>query len=165
MLALASLGTKGAVAAPSGAFQVGGAVARPGAWGVARVRQDLPADLRTVRYTLKGKAHTAQCVPLRALVAAAQPRINPRIKHHVLQFVVLAQGQDGYAAAFTLAEMLPEFGHEAVWVALDRDGKPLPADDGPVELLVPGDTKAARWVHGVSAVTVVDEAQALPAGR
>ena len=146
--------------ASSPTVQITGAVARPGVWSGSRIEHDLKTSLRLVHYTLHGQAHTAQCVPLIALVDAAGPRENPRIKHHILQFVVVAQGQDGYAVAFSLGELEPLFGHEAAWVALDQDGKPLAADDGPVELLVPGDKKAARWVHGLVTLTLVDEAQA-----
>ena len=74
----------------------------------------------------------------------------------------MVRGRDGYAAAFSLAELLPEFGHAVAWVAWDRDAKPLPPEAGPVELLVPGDVKAARWVHGVAAVTVMDATGAAP---
>ena len=161
-LLLAALATplEGAFADTSGAFSVTGAVLRAGTWSVPRLRHDLAGDVRTVRYTLKGRHHVAHCVPLMAVLLAAGPRTNPQIKHHILQFVLIARGKDGYAVAFSLAEMQSMFGHEAVWVAWDRDGGPLSADEGPVELLVPGDVKAARWVHGLAALTVVDEARA-----
>jgi DMSO/TMAO reductase YedYZ molybdopterin-dependent catalytic subunit len=56
--------------------------------------------------------------------------------------------------------LLPEIGHRAVWLALDVDGKPLADESGPVELIVPDDTKPGPWVHGVRAITVIDGAQA-----
>ncbi|MBV9848286.1 MAG: molybdopterin-dependent oxidoreductase [Armatimonadetes bacterium] len=160
VLAAPPAGAAGAFTDASGTFSVTGAVIRAGAWSVPRLCHDLAGDVRTVRYTLKGSHHVAHCVPLLAVLLAAGPRINPQIKHHILQFVVIARGKDGYAVAFSLAEMQSMFGHEAVWVAWDRDGEPLSADEGPVELLVPGDVKAARWVHGLAALTVVDEARA-----
>ena len=70
-----------------------------------------------------------------------------------------AQGFDGYTVDFSLPELLPEFGHHAVWVALDEDGKPLTGETGPASLLVPDDVKAGRWVHGLTAITVVDGAK------
>ncbi len=99
-----------------------------------------------------------------ALLQAAQPRLNPNIKNHRLQFFVLVRGRDGYTAAFSLAELSPDLGGRAAWLALDEDGKPLAEDDGPVQLLVPGDAKPARWVHGVAAIVARDEASA-PDGR
>lgn len=140
-------------------FQVTGAVSSPRAWTAAQLQKELSADVQTIHYTLKGAVHTARAVSLWAVVQAEQPQINPQIKHHLLQFVASVQGRDGYTVDFTLGEISPDFGASAVWVAWDEDGHPLPEDDGPVELLVPGDKRAARWVHGVSAITLTDLAQ------
>jgi len=147
-------------------FQIGGAVIKPGVWDAARLRRDLNGDITTVTYTLKGHRHTAHAVPLWTLLLAAGPRVNPQIKHHLLQFVVAVRGQDGYTADFTLGELSPDFGGRAVWVALDEDGKPLTGDGGPVQLLVPGDKKPARWVHAVRAIILTDGALLpAPAGK
>ncbi len=142
------------------AFQVAGAVGKPRAWTAAQLPKELSAGVQTVTYTLKGTAHTAHAVPLWAVVQAGQPQTNPQIKRHLLQFVASVRGRDGYTVDFTLGEISPDFGANAVWVAWDEDGKPLPEDAGPVELLVPGDKRAARWVHGVSTITLTDMAQA-----
>ena len=147
---------------PPGTFQVAGAVGKPRAWSAAQLQKELPADVQTVLYTLKGAAHTAHAVPLWAVLQAGQPLVNPQIKRHVLQFAAAVSGRDGYTVDFTLGELSPEFGANAVWIAWDEDGKPLPEDAGPVELLVPGDKRAARWVHGVSRITLTDLALAPP---
>jgi DMSO/TMAO reductase YedYZ molybdopterin-dependent catalytic subunit len=142
-------------ASPS-TFQVGGAVSSPGAWTFARIQKDLAADVQPISYTLKGTAHTADAVPLIKLIQASQPVFNPHIKHHDLQFVVVVQGSDGYTVDFSLAELLPDFGNKPVWIGLDEDGKPLSAESGPVQLIVPDYVKPARWVHSVATITVVD---------
>jgi hypothetical protein len=152
-------------AAPPASLQVSGAVIKPGVWDAARLRRELPRDVTEIAYTLKGHRHTAHAVPLWTLIQAAGPRVNPQIKHHLLQFVVTVRGQDGYTADFTLGELSPDFGDRPVWVALDEDGRPLMGDGGPVQLLVPGDKKPARWVHAVRAVILTDGALAsAPAG-
>lgn len=143
-------------------FHIGGAVTHPGIWDIARLRRDLTGNITVVAYTVKGQRHTAHAVPLWTLIQAAGPRLNPQIKHHLLQFVVAVRGQDGYTADFTLGELSPDFGDRAVWVALDEDGKPLTGDGGPVQLLVPSDKKPARWVHAVRAMVLTDGAR-LPA--
>ena len=149
-----------AAPAPPPALQISGAVAQPGAWDAARLRHDLAADVTSITYTLKGRRHTAQAIPLLKLLDVVQPRFNPNVKNHRLQFVVLVRGRDGYTAAFSLAELSPDLGKRAAWLALDEDGKPLAEDDGPAQLVVPEDAKPARWVHGVAAVIVRDEAAA-----
>ena len=151
------------VPAPA-ALQVSGAVSQTGAWDAARLRHDLAADVTSITYVLKGHRHTARAIPLLKLLEAAQPRFNPNVKNHRIQFIVLVRGRDGYTAAFSLAELSPGLGSRKAWLALEEDGKPLPEDDGPAQLLVPDDAKPARWIHGVAAIIVRDEASATGGG-
>ena len=164
LMACIQLSWSARAAAPAATLQVSGAVAKPGAWDAARLRRDFAGDIKTITYTLKGKTHTAHAVPLLDLVQAAEPRFNPNIKNHRLQFIVLVRGRDGYTAAFSLAELSPDLGQRAAWLTLDEDGQPLPAESGPANLVVPGDAKPGRWVHGVAAIVVRDEAAA-PDGK
>ena len=151
-------------AAPfSPVFHVTGAVGKPSDWTTDRLDRDLAGDVQTIHYTLKGTVHTARAVPLLSVIQASQPGYNAHIKNHRLQFLIAVQGFDGYTVDFSLAELLPEIGHRAAWLALDEDGKPLTDESGPVQLIVPDDSKPGRWVHGVCAVTVLDGAQAAPA--
>ena len=166
LLGVAALGLPSrAQTAPADTFQVAGAVVTPRTWSVAQIKGQMAGQVHALSYTVKGQHHTAQVVPLWSLLQAAGPRVNPQIKHHLLQFFVAVRGQDGYTADFTLGELSPEFGNRAVWVALDEDGKPLTGNGGPVELLVPGDKKPARWVHAVRAIILTDGARLpVPAG-
>jgi hypothetical protein len=41
---------------------------------------------------------------------------------------------------------------KAVYVVTKRDGKPVPDKDGPFELVVPGEKRAARWVRQATAL-------------
>jgi hypothetical protein len=152
-------------AVPADALQVTGAVGLPGDWHKAQFQKHFAGSVQSVTYTRKGVKHTAHAVPLWTVLQAAQPRINPQIKNHWLQFVVLVRGRDGYTAAFSLAELSPDFGQRHVWLALDEDGKPFGGDAGPVDLLATDDKKAGRWVHSVVNITCVDEAQTAPAGK
>jgi len=140
-------------AAPS-TFAVTGAVESKLTLTVPAIKQQFATQLKTISYTLKGVAHTAEVVPLAAIVEAAHPKIDPHVKHAMLQDVVTVTGKDGYTVVFSWGELLPEIGNEPVWVALDQDGKPLPAEEGPVELIVPNDVKPARWVHSVASIEI-----------
>ena len=146
-------------------LQITGAVVKPIHWQAAQFQAQFAGSFQPIAYTRKGIKHTAHAVPLWAVLQAAQPRSNPQIKNHWLQFVVLVRGRDGYTAAFSLAELSPDFGRRHVWLTLDEDGRPLGADAGPVNLLATDDTKAGRWVHAVTNITVVDEAQAASLGK
>lgn len=146
-------------AAPPPTVAVTGAVAKPAVWNAGDLRRIFAGKIRDITYTLKGHPHTAKALPLYAVIEQVQPRYNPHIKNHSLQFVVEVQGRDGYTADFTVAELSPEIGGRNVWLAVEEDGAPLADESAPAEVVSPDDRKPARWVHGVAAITVVDTAQ------
>lgn len=136
-------------------FRVDGDVAKAGAWNIERLRRELPREVQTLRYTLKGQTHTAQCVPLLSLIKAAQPKFDAKTKHPESHFLVWIQGRDGYSVLFSLSELMPEVGKRQVYIALDADGKPLPDKEAPIRLIVPADQKPARWLYGVVRISLV----------
>jgi hypothetical protein len=142
-----------------GSFTVSGDVVAGGTWSADRITRELKPDIKTIHYVLKGHSHSADAIPLIALIDAARPAINPNIKHHELQFIVTVRGFDGYAVDFSLAELLPTIGNRQVWIGLDEDGKPLIEEGGALQIIVPSDVKPARWVHGITAITILDGAK------
>ena len=137
-------------------FTISGAVAKPGEWTVERLSKEFAADIKMVEYTLKGHKGQARCIPLLAVLKATELRLNPKVKNHLLAFVAFVRAEDGYTVSFSLGELQPEVGKREVWIALDRDGHPIPDVDGPVEILVITDEKPARWVHSVSRIVLID---------
>jgi hypothetical protein len=137
-------------------FRIEGAVEKPGEWTAARLATEFAGEVKNVSFTLKGETSQARGVPLLAVLQAAGLRLNPKIKNHQFSFIVLVRAEDGYTIAYTLGEMLPQFGKRQMWLALDRNGKPFTGDDAPVQLIVPEDEKGARWVHGIRSITLVD---------
>ncbi len=144
------------------ACRIEGAVDRPGDWTRTRLTNEFAADIKSVSYTLKGGKSQAHCIPLLTLVQAAKPRLNPKAKNHQLAFAVMVRADDGYTVCFSMGELSPRIGKRAVWLALDRDGKPLPESDGPLQLLSTDDEKPARWVRSVVSITLVDGLQSGP---
>ena len=143
----------------------GGAAASPMHASADELRKQFAADVQTVTYQSHGKPHTATAIPLLAVLQAAgiptgmQPPAtgsSVRDKHRPMRIVIEASADDGYAVIFSLGELLPDVGHQAVWLAFEEDGQALPANRQPVDLIVPGDTKPARWVHGVTHVIASD---------
>ncbi|WP_424952757.1 hypothetical protein [Deinococcus sp.] len=49
----------------------------------------------------------------------------------------------------------PGFGHRGVLLAYEQDGVPLPASDGALRLVVPGDLKGGHSVSSLLRVTVL----------
>ncbi|MBT2116548.1 molybdopterin-dependent oxidoreductase [Dyella sp. LX-66] len=74
-----------------------------------------------------------------------------------LALFVRVTATDHYQAVFALAELDPLIEGRTVLLADAHDGQPLAAD-GPFRLVVPEDKRAARWVHGIVSVEVVDGA-------
>ena len=160
LLSLVNLG-----AAPAGDSLVisGDGVAQPHQWTVADLKSQFASQLSNITYQSHGGAHTSACVPLLAVLKAAgvstelkmDPTADPRTKHLPLRMAIAAEARDGYVVVFSLAELLPEIGNRPVWIALDQDGQALAPKDGPVKLVVPEDTKPARWIHAVDRLEVI----------
>lgn len=71
--------------------------------------------------------------------------------HPALRQTFVVTGRDGYAIAFSVGEVAPDFGDTPVMIATDRDGKPLPPEEG-LRLIVPGDKRGARNVRDVATI-------------
>jgi hypothetical protein len=153
---------------PADSVHLGGNALKPSDWTVAQLTQQLGAEIKPVDYNSHGSKHTFDCVPLLSVLKAAggatdfvmQPGADPKVKNPQLRFAVIVSGRDGYTVVFSLAELLPDIGNRAVWVALDEDGKPLPDRDGPVRLIVPDDKMPARAVHEVGSIELENLAAA-----
>ncbi len=79
---------------------------------------------------------------------------NTSFKNDLLRQFVTVGATDNYQVTVGMAEITPDFGHEQVILAYNRDGKPLAADEGAIRLIVPGDTLAGRWVANVNSIVV-----------
>ena len=66
-----------------------------------------------------------------------------------MSIYVVAEASDGYRATFALAELDSAFTDRVILLADRRDGKVLSAREGPLQMIVPGEKKHARWVRQV----------------
>jgi hypothetical protein len=91
--------------------------------------------------------------PLVADVLAKAGLVGSDQTHKIiLHSTVVATGTDGYFVLYSAAELEPRFTANKVIVALMQSGLPLPSH---IQLVNPADTKPARWVHGLSALSVM----------
>ncbi|GJG94268.1 molybdopterin-dependent oxidoreductase [Cupriavidus pauculus] len=146
--AATATGTGGGV---STSFRLSGAVARPATFDLTAL-QALPAVSRTVG------ANTYTGVSLWDLVNAAGIQTNTAVKNDLLGFYLVATGSDGYRVVISLAEISPDFGNQPDMVAFAMNGSPL-TTTGFARLVVPGDTKAGRYVSNLVALEVVSAAR------
>jgi DMSO/TMAO reductase YedYZ molybdopterin-dependent catalytic subunit len=116
------------------------------------------AKLPQVKLSAKdhdGKDHEYSGVKLRDVLSRAGVPTGHDLRGKEMADYVVVEAADGYRVVFSLAELDPDFSNTQVIVAESADGQPLGAKEGPLRLVVSGDTCPARWVRMVTSVSVV----------
>lgn len=117
---------------------------------------------RTIRAIDRGTPVTFQGVLLTDVLAQVSTPTGEKFHSTAASYYLVAEGRDGYRAVFAWTELEPSFQGKAVYVVTKRNEKSLSDDDGPFELVVPGEKGDARWVRQLSALRV--EPNATPYG-
>lgn len=102
-----------------------------------------------------GSVTTYEGVLLREILKRAGTPSGSQLRGKALTTYVLAKGHDRYAVILTLAEVDEAFANEKILVADQRDGKPLPENQGPFRLICAGDQAGSRSVRMLESVEVV----------
>ncbi len=113
----------------------------------------LPRRQVSVPATEHGSAAAFEGVRLRDLLSEAGVPAGEAVHGKYLSWIVVVDAADGYRAVFALAELDPAFTDRLVILADTRDGKPLPAAEGPLRLILPDEKRPARWVRQVTHIT------------
>ena len=95
-----------------------------------------------------------ECVSVATLLASTGASPEKSLRGKRLSEYLLVRASDGYQAVFALPEFDPEFNDRPLWLCYHEDGKPMPAEEGPLRLLVPGEKRGARWVRKVTEFSV-----------
>jgi len=106
--------------------------------------------------TVHGHAIECEGVSLAALLQASRAMPVEPLRGAQLARVVEVGARDGYRVAFALAELDPSLGNRTVVLADRCNGAPLSAEDGPWRLVVPGESRPARWIRQVESIRVDD---------
>ena len=88
-------------------------------------------------------------VLMQAGVTFGQTMRGPRLASYIV-----AGAPDGFRVVMALAEIDPDFANREAIVADRRNGSPLSARDGPLQLVIPGDTHHARWVRNLNTLAI-----------
>jgi DMSO/TMAO reductase YedYZ molybdopterin-dependent catalytic subunit len=128
-------------------IQVTGEVARP-------LSLSGEEHAKLPRQTIRARGHDGveaqfEGVPLVDILAKAGVPTGKDLRGPAMTHYVVVEAADGYRAVFALAELDPAFTDRVVLLADHRDGKALLARDGPLQIIVPGEKKHARWVRQV----------------
>ena len=148
----------GAVASPAATpltvVPVGGALVRPGTALDAAAWARLP-HVRVKAADHDGKVGEFAGVRIADVLHDAGAPVGDAVRGEAARAYVLVSASDGYAAIFTLAELDTAEARCAPILADARDGAPLAGDAGPVRVVAPCDRTHARWVRGITNLTVV----------
>ena len=101
------------------------------------------------------KEHRFSGVSVRDLLARIGAPLGEKLRGPALQAGVMVRSKDGYGVLFALAEFDESFSNRSLLLADRIDGQPLPPTAAPLQLIVPGDKKAARWARMVAAIEVI----------
>ena len=110
-------------------------------------RRTIVTEDRGVRVEFQGFA-------LRDVLIEAGIPFGDALKGPALTRVIIASARDGYRVAYAIAELDATFTDQVVLVADRRDGRPLLPDTGPLQVVVPNDKRAARWIRQVNKIEV-----------
>ncbi len=133
-------------------LQIAGAVKQPLTLTVSDLAK-LPRA--TARTSSQGIETVYEGVPLHELLKKAGAPQGSELRGKALASYVLAEGQDGYQALFSLAELDPSFIDNQILVADTANGKPLFGAQGTFRLVVPKDKPGARSVRMLTRLEVV----------
>lgn len=106
--------------------------------------------------------HVYTGVPVRELLARAGVEFGEKLRGRGLRQVVIVHCRDRYDMVFALAEFDDAFNSRTILLVDRQDGHAIPAGQGPLRLVVPGDKRPARWARMVESLEVVQVGEAPP---
>jgi len=109
---------------------------------------------RTVQVTDHGTPATFEGVLLAEVLAKVDLPLGEKFHSTGASYYLTVEAKDSYRAVFAWAELDSTFMDKAVYVVTKRDGQALSEKDGPFQLVVPGEKRAARWVRQVTALKI-----------
>lgn len=116
------------------------------------------ADMKQVVIMAKAhdeKVHRYSGVLLTDILAKAGVAQGDSAKKKTVSTYIIVTAADNYKAIYALPEIDPLFATRSIILANRADKKPLTVEDGPFQIIVPGEKKHARWVRQVSGIQVV----------
>lgn len=142
------------------------AVGKPAGWSLAvmneagkktEIRSSDLASLKrlTVKASDHGKEAVFEGVALADVLKLAGVEFGESLRGKRLASYLLVEAADGYRAIFALPELDPAFTDKVVLLADKRDGQPLAKNAGDLQIVVPDEKRAARWVRQIVSLKIV----------
>jgi hypothetical protein len=108
----------------------------------------------TVKTTDRGTPASFSGVLLTDVLAKADMPTGVTFHSTAGSYYLLVEARDRYRVVFAWAELDTAFMDKPVYLVMKRDGEPLSDEDGPFQLVVPGEKRHARWVRQVTALSI-----------
>jgi DMSO/TMAO reductase YedYZ molybdopterin-dependent catalytic subunit len=102
----------------------------------------------------EGKEADYDGVALVDVLKAAGVKFGQDMRGKALANYLVVEAADGYRAVYALPELDAAFTDRVILLADQRDKKPLDEKHGPLQVIVPGEKKHARWVRQVTALKI-----------
>ena len=141
-------------------LQVTGALPKGGSLTLAELEGMTPI---TSTWTAHGEKHEVHGVPLDRLLSrfGFEPgpmgkEVPKQDKRKGWRMVVVASAADGFQAVLSCAEVFESMGATRAMVVWKVDGKPLPADRGPLRLVVLTDKEPSRSIYSLRKLEILD---------
>ena len=128
-----------------------------------RAVQALPFDLATLKAKPRvsvtvteneGKV-TYSGVPFRSVLDTKQGTTSMMEARGLVDAVLIVHATDDYRVAVSAAAVAMDPKGERYLLAFERDGKPLPDDQGPAKLIIPADPMRVRWIRMIDGVDLM----------
>lgn len=101
-----------------------------------------------------GKVAEWTGVPLYQVLQHAGLSFGDSLRGPALAQYVVVTAADGYKAVFALPELDPRSTDDPVLLCETMNGSPLPAETGPLRLVLPKERRHFRWVRQVVSIEV-----------
>jgi len=101
-----------------------------------------------------GKESVFEGVSLVEILKLAGLKFGEEFRGKQMALFLVVDAVDGYRVVIALQELDPSFNDKLFLLADRRDGSPLTARDGPLQIIVPSEKRQGRWVRQVTLLTV-----------
>jgi hypothetical protein len=108
----------------------------------------------TVEITVHGQAHSYSGPSLASVLATIDAPLGQALRGPALRSYVLVTSADGYGVVLSLGEIDPALRPGLIILADADNGRPLPPEDGPLRLVVEGDSRPARSARQVVGIAL-----------
>jgi DMSO/TMAO reductase YedYZ molybdopterin-dependent catalytic subunit len=150
---VASQSQSAATPAPATTLRIGGDVKTP----LSLTPDELKSMPRT-QVEIKdedGRVVKYEGVLVAELLKKAGAPLGSELRGNAVATYVTAVATDGYQVLFSLGELDPDLTSNQIIVADTVDGKPLFAYQGPLRIVAPNDSRAARSLRMLERIDVV----------